>query len=337
MRVDYLTQVGSRDEVAGLEPLLRRSGVNLVALGAGRTEWTYFPWPGHPDDWSTDVQKTGHDYLREDSLRFGKWSHVSAVVDVLSPLYIQSHPETAAISWTGIPSTDLVSTMDLVNGQHGRDLLAMIDEIATDYPVNSVTLTELVYYGDGYGEQDQAAYSAYTGMTDWPRLPNGNVDINNPSIGTWRAYEIGQFLDQAAALVHGHGKKLFLETRIKVDSTGQVSAYNGADFAELLKHVDKLVVFGSNDPLYRDPRNTQAIARYLSGFDRSRIILGAGLWAQDYIVDTPKDQMKSITPAEFQYALEAAANGGAENLWITPSFLMSVSHWEVLDTFWARK
>jgi hypothetical protein len=337
VRVDYLDESKSRAEVNQLQDQLQAAGVNLVALGAGRVEWTYFPWPGHRDSWSADVKSTGHDYLMEDSTLFGKWAHVSAVVDVLAPLYIQSHPDSAAISWTGTPSTNLVSTMELVDGQYGQNLLDLVNEIATNYPVNSITLTELVYYADGFGDQDKTAYVAYSGKSDWPRQNDGVINIDDSSIGTWRSYEIGQFLDKAAALAHAHGKQLFLEVHIEVGASGQVSTNNGTDLAQLLKHVDKLIVRGGNEAINKDPAATQAIAQYLSGYDQSRIILGIGLWDQDYVFGTPKAQMRAISPADFQYALESAARGGATNIWITPSFLVTPEHWQILDGFWANK
>jgi hypothetical protein len=49
VRLDYLDMSKSRDEVAALNTQMKQSGVNLVALGAGRVDWTYFPWPGHSD------------------------------------------------------------------------------------------------------------------------------------------------------------------------------------------------------------------------------------------------------------------------------------------------
>ena len=157
VRVDYLNFLDSRGEVDTLETRMQQVGVNTVALSAGRADWTYFPWPHHPDRWAAEVKTSGVDYLMEDSVRFSRWAHVSAVVDILSPVYIQSHPESAAITWDGTPSKDLVGTMELVDGQFGLNLLSMINEIATYYPVNSITITELVYYVDGYGIQDKKA------------------------------------------------------------------------------------------------------------------------------------------------------------------------------------
>ncbi|HTX90022.1 MAG TPA: hypothetical protein VMC09_02300 [Anaerolineales bacterium] len=337
VRVDYLDESRSRDEVDSLETELQKAGVNLVALGAGRAEWTYFPWPGHPERWSDEVKTTGHDYLLEDSTRFGKWANVSAVVDVLGPLYIQAHPEAASISSAGVPSPNLVASMELVDGQYGQTLLDMIDEIATYYPVNSITLSELAYYVDGFGPQDLAAYSAYTGKSEWPRRADGSIDIDDASIGNWRTYELGIFLDKATALAHDHGKQLYLEVRIEVSPAGQVIVENGTNYAELIKHVDRLVVRGSNAEEGRNPAAMEAIARYLKSYDQNRIILAIGLWDQDYTYGTPKDEMHSVSPAEFQYALEAAGRGGAGNLWVTPSFLMTTQHWEVLDIYWTDK
>ena len=330
VRVDYMEEDTSRAEVASLETHMRQAGVTMVAVGAGRADWTYFRWPGYPERWSEDVKSSGDDYLMEDSTRFGKWAHVSAVVDVLAPLYIQSHPQVAAISWTGTPSKDLVGTMELVNGQFGQELLSMMDEIATYYPVNSITLTELVYYVDGFGGTDKAAYLAYTGRSDWPRLADGTINIDEPSIGIWRSFEIGRFLEKAAGILHQHGKQLFVEAHIDVDPSGQVMLENGTDFGLFLKFADRLVVRSSSDPAERSQVALNAIAQYLKRYPEHRIITSIGLWSQDYDPDTPRNKMAAFPVAHFQSALLGV---GAGDLWITPSFLMTPAHWLALANF----
>ena len=333
MRVDYLEVDSSRAEVAVMETRMQQAGVNLVAISAGRADWAYFRWNGHSDRWADIVQTSGQDILLEDSKRFGKWAHVSAVVDVLSPRYIQQHPEAASVSWQGVPATDMVSTMELVDGQFGQQVLDMIGQIAAYYPVNSITITELVYYVDGYGTQDKTAYLAYTGRSDWPRLANGQIDIDAPSIGEWRSYEIGRFLEKAAAIAHQHGKQLFVEVRIGVDSSGHVFVRNGTDINLFLKYADRLVVRGSNDPASRSQSSMNAIAKYMTTYRKNGLILTLGLWDKDYDSGTPGNQMSSISVADFQAILQ----GDATNLWITPSFLMSDAHWQILDKIWGNQ
>ena len=165
VRVDYSNLADSRNQVGELEAKLKNVGVNMVSLGAGRVDWTYFPWRGHSNSWADTVRTTGVDYLNEDVQRFGKWSQVSAVIDILAPLYIKSHPEAAAISWSGQASQNLVGLMELVEGPFGSELLSMIEYIAANYPVNSITLSEMVYYVDGFGEKDKAAFMAYSKQT----------------------------------------------------------------------------------------------------------------------------------------------------------------------------
>jgi len=333
VRVDYRDVEKSRGEVAALETQLKQIGVNMVAVGAGRPDWTYFPWTDHQDRWSDEVKTTGNDYLLADSTRFGKWAHVSAVVDVLAPLYIQAHPEKAAISWIGVPSKNLVSTMELVDGAFGQDLLDMIENIATYYPVNSITLTELVYYVDGFGEQDKAAYLAYTGRSDWPRTDEGQINIDDNSIGTWRSYEIARFLEKAAGIVHQHDKLFFVEERIGVDSAGQVFVNNGTDFNLFLTYADRLVVRGSNDPEGRSPQAMSAIGQYLDHYQNGRVIMSVGLWDKDYDPTMSKSQMSAISASDFQTSLQSTTQGGMTDLWITPSFLMTDAHWLVLEDF----
>ena len=337
VRVDYLHLSTSRREAARLATQMQAAGVNMVAVGAGRLDWTYFPWAGHSDRWSADVRGTGIDFLLDDSLRFGSRAHISAVVDVLAPLYIKTHPQAASISWTGLPSKNLIATMELVDGSFGQDLLAMIDEIAKDYPVNSITLTELIYYVDGFGPQDEAAYLAYSGQSDWPRTLDGQINIDDASIGTWRAFEIGRFLEKAAAVVHRYGKQLFFEVRVGVNASGQIEVTNGTDMGLFLKYADRLVVWGNRE-LDSDPGAAlQMVATYVAGFDPERTILELGLWADDDPVETPHDQMTAISSADFETELQAAGLGGVQDLLITPSFLMNAADWSAISNRWSGK
>jgi hypothetical protein len=336
LRVDYLDLTNSRQEVDTLENQMQQAGINMVALSAGRVDWTYFPWEGHPDRWSSDVKHTGVDYLALDSERFGKWAHVSAVVDMLAPRYIQSRPQEAAISFSGTPSTNLASTMDLVEGQFGQDALSLIEYIAANYPVNSIMISELVYYIDGYGEDDKAAYMSYTGQQDWPRTASGDIDIDAPSIGTWRVYEIGRFLEKAATIVHQYNKLLFMEVRVSLDSNGNVVVKNGTDLNAFLQYADRLVVWGNHDMDGQPAGSISHVASYLSQFGAERVILMIGLWDKLYDPDVPKDQMTTIPAGDLQTMLQSADQAGIHDLWISPSFLMSQEQWQIVDDLWGK-
>lgn len=337
IRVDYTEMVSSRSEVAALESQMQAAGVNFVAVGAGRVDWTYFPWRGHPSNWSSEVHASGLDYLMQDSTRFGRWAHVSAAVDVLAPLYIQAHPQAAAISYTGQTSPNLVASMELVDGPFGQELLSMLDYIATYYPVNSITLTELVYYTDGFGPQDKAAYLVEAGRSDWPRNPDGTINIDDPSIGTWRSYEIGLFLDKAAAIVHKHGKQLYLEVRVGVDSTGKVIVSNGTDFNTYLNSVDRLVVWGNRDLDGNSESALSAVAHTINQLGPGKTILMIGIWDHQYDLSVPHEQMTSISFQALEAALQASGPGGATDLLITPSFLMRTQDWAVLQVYWSGR
>ena len=136
---------------------MQAAGINVVALSAGRAEWTYFKWAGHSADQSSDVTSTGIDFLAEDSATFSQFAKVSAVVDVFAPNYILANPNKAAINALGVPDPNLVSTAELVNGSFGQQLLDMVQYIAANYPhVDSIDITELSYRADGYGPDNLA-------------------------------------------------------------------------------------------------------------------------------------------------------------------------------------
>jgi hypothetical protein len=334
VRIDYTDLTASRDLVGGLETQLEQVGTNMVSLGAGRVDWTYFPWRGHSDRWSDAVRTTGVDYLKEDTDRFGKWSQVSAVIDVLSPLYIKAHPDEAAVSWSGQPSQNLAGLMELVDGPFGTELLNMIDYIAVNYPVNSITLSEMVYYVDGFGAKDKAAFLAYSKQTDWPHNADGNIDLDNPLIGQWRAYEIGRFVEKAAAVVHKSNKQLFVEVHINLDETGKVWLQNGTDYDQLLKYADKLLVWGNYNMEGKALGAIVNVAYYLTRYEPERVILMIGLWDKNYPSDTPKQDMRAIPAGDLRTALAAADQGEIKNLGVVPSFLLGDEHWQVLQEMW---
>lgn len=336
VRVDYINVDQSRKLLPALENNLRAAGVNWVAVGAGRTDWTYFAWRGHPGQWSSDVKTLSSDFLADESIRFGKWAHVTAVVDALSPLYIQAHPESAAISWTGQVSKNLVGPLEMVDGQPGENLLSMIEDIAANYPVNSVMISEMVYYVDGFSEKDRAAYLAASGRSDWPRTPEGKINIDDPSIGSWRANALNSFYARAVKILHPYNKELLVEINATVDSDGKVTIKNGTDPQLMLTTVDRLVVRVNGLEGRPTPQALGAAAKFAAGLPTDRIILMVGLWNNSSDDGIPKEQMAAIPASELKTGLQAALQGGAENLLITPSFLFSDSHWQALKEGWTQ-
>jgi hypothetical protein len=308
-----------------LENLLRRAGINLVALGAGRPDWAYFKWPGRPENWSGDVTSSGIDFLAEDVARFHAWAHVDAVIDVYAPKYIETHPESAALSWLGKPSPYLVNTMDLVDGKFGQLLLDMIEAVAANYPVDSISLTEMMYYIDGYGEIDKTAYMTYTGSRDWPRLSNGLINIDHPSIGEWRSREIGRFLQKAHAITAKYGKQLYIDAAVTWQAPGSMGAEHGTRYDILLEHSDRVVVWNYFALNGFSPEYSKQLAQVLRQKVGDRAIMSIGLWGKNNTV---------ITPNQLEASLLASQAGGIQNLWVTPSLLMTAAHWEVLVRLW---
>jgi hypothetical protein len=328
VRIDFASLKESRSDIQALEQKISTINVNLVALGAGRLDWNYFKWEGHENFWSSDVRDTGIDFLAEDAARFSQWAHVNAVVDVFAPRYIAEHPHAAAVSWLGERSGHLVSTTELVRGEFGSLFLHMLDYIAAHYPIDSVSITELSYYIEGYGDDDKAAYTAYTGRTDWPRNPLGLVNIDDPSIGRWRSYEIGRFLEQAATVVHRYNKKLYVDVEVSWGHLSSESAERGQDYGTLLKYADGLVVWDYFGLSGYPPDYTGEIARSLRKYGANRIIISIGLWSR---------RGEVISPVALQRAMQAALHSDIPNLWITPSLLLSEEHWQVVTDLWGER
>jgi hypothetical protein len=327
MRLDFSNYAASRTQIDQMEQKFRAAGINMVGLGAGRVEWTFFKWPGHQTQWSSDVKDTGVDFLAEDTARFGKWAHVDAVVDVFAPNYIRLHPEKAAVNYLGQASPNLVSTTELVQGEFGQMLLDMIEGIAANYPVQSISITELDYHSDGYGADDKASYLAYAGRADWPRLSNGIINIHDPSIGNWRTHMLDVYLDKAVVIAHRYGKEFFLDVQLSDDSKDPLTNLHGTNYNIVLQHTDRLVVWGYFGLDGTDPQEFFNYAQFLLTFGAKNVILSFGLWdATD----------PTITCEELREAIEACQSGGLANIWVTPSTMMTDAHWQELDQIWGQ-
>ena len=326
MRVEYPDYANSRSQVDWWGQQMKAAGINMVALAAGRTEWAYFKWAGHTADWSSAVTDTGVDILADDSATYGQFAQVNAVIDVYAPNYIAAHPDKAAINVLGQPSPNLVSTAELVNGQFGQKLLDMVQYIAANYPnVDSISITELSYRIDGYGPDDLALYSAATGRTDWPRQSNGQVNIDDPSIGNWRSAVLGQFLGRATAIAHQYGKQLYMDVSVSYGNLSLMTNNKGTNYNVVLQNVDKIVVWDYFGEDGYPPTYSQDIAQFLTKFGLGRVILSVGLWGASGT---------TVSAADFKSAIQAAQAGGMPNIWICPGSMMGADHWQVLKDLW---
>jgi len=326
MRVEYADYANSRGEVSWWEQQMQASGINMVALAAGRVEWTYFKWAGHEANWSSAVTSTGVDILADDSAHYGQSAAINAVIDVYAPNYVSAHPDKAAINVLGERSPNLVSTAELVHGAFGQNLLDMVGYIAANYPnVSSISITELSYRIDGYGPDDLALYSAATGQTDWPRQSNGQVNIDDPSIGNWRSAVLGEFLGRAAAIAHQYGKQLFMDVGVSYGNLSLMTNNKGTNYNVMLQNVDKIVVWDYFGEDGYAPEYSRDIAAYLTQFGNNRVILSIGLWGASGT---------TVTATDFETAIQSAQAGGMPNLWICPGSMLTANHWQVLQNLW---
>ncbi len=320
---DYST---SREIVAQVEQQLKDDGMNMIALNAGRVEWNFFKWAGNESTWAGSVEDTGIDFLAEDAARFGKWAHVDAMIDVFSPSYIQANPGKAAINALGIASPNLVSTVEMVNGQFSQRLLAMVEYIAANYPVDSISFTELQYRVDGYGPDDTASYLAFSGNTDWPRQSNGQIDIDDTSIGNWRSYMVGTLLNKASTIAHKYGKQFFMDVTLNVDKMNLMANNKGQNYNVMLQNADKIIVWGYYAEDQYAPETFVQVGQFLSTLGKNNVILSIGLWG-------PNNSTASASSVKI--AIESAQAGGMPNLWITPYSMLTSDHFQILNQLWS--
>lgn len=313
------------DQLVDLNAQLSSSGVTAVGVTAGRVDWTTFPWPAAPDAWSPPVRADGHDLFGDAVRALGAGRHTSAIVDVFAERYLGGHPDLATRDRNGQAVPYQASTVELVHGELGRRLLAMVDYLVRTYPIDSVDLTELQYHTEGFSDDDKRAYLAATGRTDWPRDPSGAIAVDDPSIGRWRSGLIADFVRRAADLVHAQHKELIVDVRVSHEDSGHDGEQNGQCYRALLAHADQLLVWNYFGLESGSPEGTQELAEHLSQIGRGRFIMSIGLWGSSNTV---------VGPDDLTIALHGSKQGGVPDEWVTPYGLMTGSHWKALAFSW---
>ncbi|MBI5067116.1 MAG: glycosyltransferase family 2 protein [Deltaproteobacteria bacterium] len=301
--------------------------VDMVGVGAGRTEWTYFRWEGHEDRWSNHQKGEARDLLRTATEELRRRGHrVAAFIDLYAPQWIAGHPGTAAVQVNGKPHAEQVSLAELCEGRFGDLVLEMVEYLAAHYPVDAVDLTEASYGDTSYGEADLDSYRRVTGRKAWPRDWRGRVDVNDPSVWEWKTRLFTGFVARAAEAAHRHGKLLYVDVAASWKDLSRDGRDHGQDYRELLRHADHLVVWDYWVLEGQPPEASKALAERLGAvLPPGRWTLSLGLWGPGG---------RPVTPEELAQGLAFSLAGGARRIWVTPNDQLRPPHWEEILRAW---
>ena len=303
-------------------------GVKLVAVGAGRPEWTYFRWEGHRERWSSTQSGERGDVLNQTALALRRYGHeTAAIVDLYAPGTIKARPDLAAVRFDGLKSPEQVCFTELVDGAYGRDVLEMVRALARKYPFDAIALTELSYRSFCFDDRCLASYRKASGRPRWPLDRSGTANTDDPSIWKWRSEKMEGFLREIARAVHAEGKKLYVDVPVSWTDLSRRGKDSGLDYELVLRHADRIIVWDYFAMENRDPAVSEEIARDLSArFPPDRVFLSIGLWAPGGSVD----------PRSLRSALEHSLKGGIQNIWITPNYLLTAAHWSAVTAALGR-
>ncbi len=299
-------------------------GMGLLAVSAGRPEWTYFRWEGHRDRWSNTQRGEATDVLGETVRALAQRGvRTIPILDVYAPGLVKRDPGRAAVRFDGEKSSEQVEFMELVDGDYGREVVELLAYISRAYPVEGVALTELGYRSFCFDDRCLASYRGVSGRADWPRRGGGGIDIDDPSVWDWRAARMESFLERAARAVHEEKRRLYVDVPVSWDDLKRHGRDSGLDYRGVLRHADRIVVWNYFAMDGRPPEVSRDLARELRrSLPRDRVFVSIGLWAKQ----------GAMPPEDFNRALAYTLEGGISKLWITPNHLLTRRHWDALTS-----
>ena len=319
-----------RGYLAGLSDRLNSVDATAVSLSVGRTDWIAFPWPDQPGMESSQVSRSGRDFVAEaitalETADDGSKREVVLTIDVLLDRALKEDPSLAGRSVDGAESASFASVWALRHGKAGKRLASLAAAVARKYKPSAVNLTELMFDDFTFGNDDLEDFKVTTGSTDWPRSSDGSINVSDPRIHAWRSAAMADIVRKVGAAVEPYGANLDMDVRSPRDSPSGDRADSGHDYDLLLTQVDRLHVWeyvGLNSE--RSPK-TRELAESMNRRAGSRMSLSVGLWSED----------GRISAGEFGTALRNAALGGASSVSVTPASLMEDQHWEELRKAWS--
>jgi hypothetical protein len=247
----------------------------------------------------------------------------TAMLDVRARRYLRTHPQDAAVDMRGHRSEEIVCSTALTEGEYGRILLRAFEALAASTSADSLAVTNLQFSRHCFCASCLARFHGYAWRSDWPRLPNGAIELLNPMIGKWRSRQVAGIIARLSAFARAHGKRMLFEARLSRDDLSRNSRENGQDYGLLRPHVDEFVVRDDVDLDEVQPAGSSSVAHHLCG----------AIGADDYwhCLGLQGRDGLALDPQRMRLALVAALRGGARRLWITPSHYLSPSHWQQLD------
>lgn len=301
----------------------------VIGVGAGRPEWVYFRWTGHERDWANHQKGERDDLLLKAVETFHRAGFkVAAIIDLYAPKYIKRHPEAAAVRFDGEKSHEQISLMEIVEGDYGKVVLDMIDNVSKNYPVEIINLTELSFYSYSFNDKDLISYKAYSGRQGWPLDRRGKIDKEDPSVWEWKSEMMERFIKKVADIVHSYGKELYVDVPVSWRDFTQNARESGLDYRRILNHADKIIVWDYYYLENAPPVISEALSQHLvKNFPISTFYVSIGLWGKK----------KPVDAESFAEAVTSTLRGGATQIWVTPNDLISEKHWDKLLPYWREE
>ena len=323
--VGYETVVDAASTLPELARRLDDVNANSVTISVGRLDWTAFPWDAHPEVEAAP----GRDHVAEAIKTLGtggdgKKRRITLTIDLLIPGWISTDPGVAGINFDGTRSKDFASVSALTTGPVGERLVDFVAEVTRRYQPDAVALTELMFDNNTYGGDDRDSYLLASGGTDWPRLANGDIDVDHPSLGAWRSNAVAALVAKAATAAHANGATLDMDVRAPWHDPAGDRPESGHDYGLLAAAADRLVVwnyFGLSDAAPSYSAELAAAMAKRSG----KFAISVGMWAKD----------GRIPATDLADALEASVSGGAAAVAVTPSSMLDDDAWRAVKMAWA--
>lgn len=306
--------------------LLRRSRhITRVGLSAGRADWTFYRSTHDADSWSDTQRAHSYDLLEVAVDELGEREiSTTVMLDARASRYLQKQPTYAALDIRGRRSEEVVCSTALAEGEYGRILADAFEALAAGTSADSVAVTHLQFSWHCFCSRCLARFQGYAWRSsDWPRLPNGAIELLNPMIGQWRSGQVAEVIARLSALARAHGKRMLFEAKLSRDDLSRNSRENGQDYERLRAHLDEFVVRDDIALDAAEPSESSAAARYLC-----RAIGPDEYW---HCVGLRCRDGHALEAQRMRLALAAALRGGARRLWVTPSHYLSPAHWQQLD------
>ena len=309
-------------------------GGTATLVPAGTPSFKFYKHRAQGPTWNGTVQDIQEDFVLKSITMAREAGHRLFVeVDILDGTWNAADPTNKAIEADEVTQSVYWPKLHrlVTPGELYHDaFIAHATYLCQKYNFYGLALSECAFKHIDYSSEAKALFLADNpGYTDWPRLADGSIDVEDETLGKWKTDKLAPFWDELKAITTANNKKFFIMVEPNFWDLERQAWEYGQYWPEAIQHCDGLWVWGYYGVFGVHPFHLENVVDALNTlkalYPDSENIISIGLWAEAKGAISASKLNAGLLVLN---SLDWPSTG--QGIEVTPSKYMTADHWATL-------